>query len=81
MVVPLLGQLEVRLVPPLGPRQDVTLAGLSIAVLGFGTLLVWQAGTVVHWERPASTLGVVMVLVGAWLMTRAADATQAAVRV
>ena len=81
VVVPLLGQLEVRLVPPLGPRQDVTLAGLSIAVLGFGTLLVWQAGTVVHWERPASTLGVVMVLVGAWLMTRAADATQAAVRV
>lgn len=78
--IPLLGQLELRLIPPLGPRQDLTLSVLAMAVLGFGTLLVWQTGSVVHWERPASTLGVVTVLLGAWLMTRAADASQAAVR-
>ena len=80
LIVPALGRLELRLIPPLGPRQDLTLAVLAFGVLGFGTLLVWQAGTVVHWHRPGSTLGVVMVLVGAWLMVRAADASQAEVR-
>ena len=80
VVVPLLGRLELMLIPPLGPRQDAALSVLAFVVLGFGTLVVWQTGTVVHWERPASTLGVVTVLLGAWLMTRAADATQAAVR-
>ena len=80
LIVPALGRLELRLIPPMGPRQDLTLAVLAFGVLGFGTLLVWQTGTVVHWDRPGSTLGVVMVLVGAWLMVRAADASQAAVR-
>ena len=80
LIVPALGRLELRLIPPMGPRQDLTLAVLAFGVLGFGTLLVWQTGTVVHWHRPGSTLGVVMVLVGAWLMVRAADASQAAVR-
>lgn len=77
--VPLLGLLELRLIPPLGPRQDTVLAALAFAVLGFGTLLVWQAGTVVHPQRPASTLGVAMVLLGAWVMGRAADRSQARV--
>ncbi len=79
LVVPLLGRLELRLIPPLGPRQDLPLAALAFAVLGLGTLLVWQTGTVVHPGRPASTLGVALVMLGAWLMVRAADASQAAV--
>ena len=80
VVVPLLGQVELRMIPPLGPRQDTTLAVLAFGLLGAGTLLVWQTGTVVHPARPGSTLGVVVIWVGAWLMGRAADRTQARTR-
>lgn len=76
--IPLLGQLELRLIPPLGPAQDEVLAILAFGVLGLGTLLVWQTGTVLHPARPGSTLGVVLIAVGSWLMTRAADRTRAA---
>ncbi len=78
--VPLLGQLELRMIPPLGPRQDTTLAVLAYGMLGFGTLLVWLTGTVVHPGRPGSTLGVLAIWVGSWTMGRAADRSQAVTR-
>ena len=78
--VPLLGRLELRMIPPLGPRQDTTLAVLAFGMLALGTLLVWLTGTVVHPGRPVSTLGVLAIWVGAWTMGRAADRSQAMAR-
>ena len=78
--VPLLGRLELRMIPPLGPRQDTTLAVLAFGMLALGTLLVWLTGTVVHPGRPGSTLGVLAIWVGAWTMGRAADRSQAMTR-
>ena len=78
--VPLLGRLELRMIPPLGPRQDTTLAVLAFGMLALGTLLVWLTGTVVHPGRPGSTLGVLAIWVGAWTMGRAADRSQAMAR-
>lgn len=75
--IPLLGRLELRMIPPLGPRQDTTLAVLAFGLLAFGTLLVWLTGTVVHPGRPGSTLGVLAIWVGSWTMGRAADRSQA----
>ena len=74
--IPVLGRLELRMIPPLGPRQDTTLAVLAFGLLGFGTLLVWLTGTVVHPGRPGSTLGVLAIWVGSWTMGRAADRSQ-----
>ncbi|MFP5415745.1 MAG: acyltransferase family protein [Actinomycetes bacterium] len=78
--VPLLGQLELRLIPPMGDEQDPVLAVLAFGLLGAGTLLVWQTGTVVHPARLGSTAGVLAIGLGSWLMARAADRTRAAVR-
>ena len=72
VVVPLLGRLELRLVPPLGGRPDGPLAVVAYAVLAASTLLVWQFGVVLHPMRPGSTLGVIGIWVGSWLMARAA---------
>ncbi len=76
VAVPWLGRLELRMIPPLGPRQDTTLAVLAYGLLAFGTLLVWLTGTVVHPGRPGSTLGVLAIWVGSWIMGRAADRSQ-----
>lgn len=73
MAIPLLAQLEVRTIPPLGPHTDAGAAVLAYGVLVFGTLLVWQNGTVVHPARLGSSLGVFAIWLGTWLMGRAAD--------
>lgn len=75
LAVPLLAQLELRTIPPLGPRTDAAAAALAYGVLVAGTLLVWQNGTVVHPARPGSSLGVLSIWLGSWLMGRAADRT------
>lgn len=80
MAVPLLGRLELRFIPPLGDKQDSVLAVLAFGVLAGATLLVWQTGTVVHPARVGSSLGVLGIGLGSWLMARAADRTQSAVR-
>lgn len=72
-MVPLLGLLELRLIPPLGRRQDTALAIGAFGVLAFGTMMVWQNGTVLHPERPWSTFGVAAIALGSWLMGKAAD--------
>lgn len=76
--IPLLGRLELRMIPPLGPSQDTAVAILAYGTLLLATLLVWQTGTVVHPERPGSSLGVILIWLGSWLMGHAADRTQAA---
>lgn len=78
--VPLLGQIELRLIPPLGPRQDATLAMLAYGLLVAGTLFVWQFGTVVHPQRVGSSIGVLSIFLGSWLMGRAADRSLAVAR-
>ncbi len=53
---------------------------MAYGTLVLGTLLVWQYGTVLHPTRVGSSLGVVLIWVGSWLMGHAADRTQAAHR-
>ena len=79
-VIPLLGRLELRMIPPLGPAQDTAVAVMAYGTLVLGTLLVWQTGTVIHPARPGSSLGVILIWLGSWLMGHAADRTQAAHR-
>lgn len=78
LIAPLVGRIDLALVPPLGERQDARLAVAAFGVLFLGTLAVWQAGTVLHPARPVSTLGVLAIWAGAWLMGRASDARPAA---
>lgn len=73
-LVPWIGRLEYRLIPPLGAVQDTRAAAVAYGVLLAGTALVWQNGVVLHPGTPASTLGVTLVWVGSWLMARAANA-------
>ena len=73
VVAPLVGRLDLALIPPLGERQDARLAVAAFAVLLVGTLLVWQTGTVVHPGTPVSTAGVLAIWLGSWLMARASD--------
>lgn len=77
-VIPLLGRLELRMIPPLGRSQDSAAAVLAYGTLVLGTLLVWQTGTVIHPARPGSSLGVILIWLGSWLMGHAADRTQSA---
>jgi len=73
-VVPLLGRIEYRLIPPLGEHQDGRIVVVAYAILVLGTGIVWQTGTVLHPASPGSTAGVGLVWLGSWLMRRAANA-------
>lgn len=79
-VIPMLGRVELRMIPPLGPAQDTAVAIMAYGTLVLGTLLVWQTGTVIHPARPGSSAGVILIWLGSWLMGYAADRTQAAHR-
>jgi len=72
-LVPLVGRLELRLIPPMGRTQNAALGIAAYGVLMVGALLVWRAGTVVHPAQPVSSLGVGAIWAGSWLMARAAD--------
>ncbi len=67
-LVPRLARLEYLLIPPLGAAQDTGRAIVAYAALVAGTALVWQSGTVLHPSRPFSTVGVLLVWLGSWLM-------------
>ena len=71
VLVPLIGLVEYRLIPPLGTTQDRYLALLSFVLMIAGAMLVWHHGTVVHPLQVWSSLGVVTVWAGAWTMVRA----------
>lgn len=73
IVAPLIGRLDLALIPPLGERQDGRVAALAYGVLFVGTLAVWQGGTVLHPQRPVSTVGVLAIWLGSWLMSHASD--------
>ena len=60
-VVPLLGRIEYRLIPPLGEHQDGRIVVVAYANLVLGTGIVWQTGTVLHPASPGSTAGVGLV--------------------
>ncbi|WP_300078170.1 acyltransferase family protein [Propioniciclava sp.] len=72
-LVPLIGRLEFRLIPPLGAQQDTRTAVAAFALLMAGTTGVWLSGTVLHPAAPASVLALASLFGGAWLMRRAAD--------
>ena len=71
VLVPLIGLVEYRLIPPLGTSQDRYLALLSYVLMIAGAMLVWRHGTVLHPAYPGSTLGVVAIWAGTWTMVRA----------
>lgn len=71
VLVPAVGLVEFKLIPPLGERQDRDLALLSFLLMIAGSMLVWHNGTVLSLRTPGSTLGVVAIWAGAWLMVRA----------
>jgi hypothetical protein len=71
VLVPLIGLVEYRLIPPLGTTQDRYLALLSFVLMIAGAMLVWHHGTVVHPLHVWSSLGVLTVWAGAWTMVRA----------
>ncbi|MHA6508708.1 acyltransferase family protein [Tessaracoccus sp. Y1736] len=71
VLVPLIGLVEYRLIPPLGTSQDRYLALLSYVLMIAGAMLVWRHGTVLHPAYPGSALGVVAIWAGTWTMVRA----------
>ena len=63
-LIPLIGVLERRLVPPSDAesRSGLAAASMALLVLGFG--LVYQTGILVHPSAPRATLGVVCLAAG-----------------
>ncbi|WP_040160936.1 acyltransferase family protein [Nigerium massiliense] len=74
-LVPLIGRLEYRVIPPLGAHQRLLRAVTAYVVLVVGTAMTWLNGTVLHPAAPLSTVGVCLVWLGSWLMARAADSS------
>lgn len=71
VLVPLIGLVEYRLIPPLGTSQDRHLALLSYVLMIAGAMLVWNHGTVLHPAQLGSTVGVLAIWAGTWTMVRA----------
>lgn len=74
ILVPLIARVEFRLIPALGsaaPRLGQAL--VAFGVLLAGTVLVWQEGTVVHPSAGLSSVGVLLLALGIWLTTKAAN--------
>lgn len=72
-LAPLIGRLEYQLIPPLGERQAQLPAITAFGLMLAGTATVWLNGTVLHPAAPASTIGVLAIWTGAWLMAHAAN--------
>lgn len=72
-VVPLIGRVEMSLIPPLGPRQNLPAAATAFFILIAGTATVWRTGTVIHPASPWSTVGVLATWAGAGLLAWAAN--------
>lgn len=80
-LVPWIGRLELRLIPPLGSEQDTPTAVAAFVLLAAGTTGVWLFGTVLHPVAPGSVAALACLAVGAWLMRRAAAVRRPADRV
>lgn len=73
LIVPLIAQVDLRLIPPLGAHQKLGRAVVAYLILTSGTTLTWLNGTVLHPRSPWSTAGVLLIWLGSWLMAKAAD--------
>lgn len=73
LIVPLIAQVDLRLIPPLGAHQKLGRAVVAYLILTSGATLTWLNGTVLHPRSPWSTAGVLLIWLGSWLMAKAAD--------
>lgn len=71
--VPQIARLELKMIPPLGQRQNGHLAAIALLLLTASLALVWRSGLVVHPRAPLSSLGVIGVWVGSALLARASN--------
>ncbi|MGB7963866.1 MAG: acyltransferase family protein [Propionicimonas sp.] len=72
-LVPMIGRLEWRLIPPMAPDAPGRgRAPLAFVVLWAGVTAVWQCGAVIHPEALASTASVGLLFAGIALVSRAA---------
>lgn len=71
-LVPLIGRLDLRLIPRLGVRPRVRPTVTAFAVLTAGVGIVWRNGTTLHPAAPWSVLGLLAFFAGAVLLARAA---------
>lgn len=72
-VVPRIARVELRLIPELGPRQSTPLALVAAVILLAGTFAVWRYGTVLHPRAMGSTIGVLLVATGSWVLALAGN--------
>ncbi|GAB3713781.1 acyltransferase family protein [Mariniluteicoccus flavus] len=75
--VPRVARIELRLIPPLGPRPSLADGLGAVALLLVGTGLVWRNGLAVHAASPYAALGVAVITIGSLLLRRACDAGRA----
>ena len=72
-LVPTVARLDLRMVPPLGPRQNGPLAAAAMVVLTGSLAMVWRHGLVIHPKVPFSSLGVLGTWTGSALLARASN--------
>lgn len=72
LVVPWIGRVDLRLVPPIGDDPPLVPTVLAYAVLTAGVGLVWRTGTTLHPDAPWSALGLALTFGGAALLARTA---------
>ncbi|MEL4505675.1 acyltransferase [Luteococcus sp. H138] len=73
LVVPLVARMDLRMIPPLGPRQNGPAAFGALVLLTLSLVGVWRHGLVVHPGQPLSSLGVIGVWAGSALLAWAAN--------
>ncbi|MEL4357475.1 MULTISPECIES: acyltransferase family protein [unclassified Luteococcus] len=73
VVVPLVARLDLRMIPPLGARQNGPVAFAALVLLTLSMVGVWRHGLVVHPAQPLSSLGVLGVWAGSALLAWAAN--------
>lgn len=73
VVVPLVARMDLRMIPPLGPRQNGPMAFAALVLLTLAMVGVWRHGLVLHPDQPLSSLGVLGVWAGSALLAWAAN--------
>ncbi len=72
LVVPWIGRVEYRLIPPPSPSPRLGATVTAFAVVTLGTTLVWLNGTVLHPADPWPAIGLAVLGLGVSLMFRGA---------
>lgn len=72
VMIPPISWLEGRLTPSLGAQQNLPAGVAAFLLLTSGTTMIWIFGAVLHPARPWSSVGVLMIWIGAWQMIRGA---------